>query len=159
MMKNQSGSVLAISLVLLTVITLIALMGLQRSGLQTRIVNNMQFKEVVFSNGESDINEAYRKILAGNTQDLSTAKDSPSQWVNINTEMSHNKHVSITTRLKHDWNGNALGNPNTSRTRTSNSRGKNGAGIENFTVATLASLPNDMRSGQKIGISINTPEQ
>ena len=46
--KNQTGSVLAISLVLLTAITLIAMMGLQRSGLQTKIVANIQHDEMAF---------------------------------------------------------------------------------------------------------------
>jgi Tfp pilus assembly protein PilX len=46
--SQQSGSVLAISLVLLTAITIIAIMGIQRSGLQTKIVGNLQHKEGVF---------------------------------------------------------------------------------------------------------------
>lgn len=49
MKQNQSGSVLAISLVLLTTITLIAMMSLQRSGLQTKIVANILHKEAVFN--------------------------------------------------------------------------------------------------------------
>lgn len=46
---KQSGSVLAISLVLLTAITLIAAMGMQRSSLQTRITANVLHKELLFN--------------------------------------------------------------------------------------------------------------
>lgn len=48
MKQNQSGSALAISLVMLTAITLVAMMSLQRSGLQTKIVANIQHEEAVF---------------------------------------------------------------------------------------------------------------
>jgi|TARA_B110000196_G_scaffold292816_1_gene280693 hypothetical protein len=48
--NNQSGSVLAISLVLLTAITLLAAMNMQRSSLQTRITANTLHKEQNFNN-------------------------------------------------------------------------------------------------------------
>lgn len=48
--NNQSGSVLAISLVLLTAITLLAAMNMQRSSLQTRITANILHKEQNFNN-------------------------------------------------------------------------------------------------------------
>lgn len=159
MKSQQSGSVLAISLVLLTAITLIAIMGMQRSGLQTKIVANIQHRETVFNAALSDIDEAYSQIQAGNTQELSNAMDAPQQWINFDTLITRNRHTSVTTQVQHEWNGNALGNPNTSRLRNTNSRGKNGAGVENFTARTLASLTNNMSSSQQIGISFVTPEQ
>lgn len=159
MKTHQSGSVLAISLVLLTAITLIALMGLQRSGLQTKIVANSQHRETVYNAALSDIDETYSQIQAGNTQELSNAMDNPGQWVAFDTELTRNKHITVLTQVQHVSNGNALGNPNTSRLRNTNSRGKNGAGVENFISRSLASLPNDMLSAQQIGISIITPEQ
>lgn len=49
-MKNsQSGSALAISLVILTAITLISISSLERSGLQTKIVANIQHHEQLFN--------------------------------------------------------------------------------------------------------------
>lgn len=54
MRKDQSGAVLAISLVLLTAITFLSMMGMQRSGLQTKIVANIQHKERAF---HSSLNE------------------------------------------------------------------------------------------------------
>ncbi len=59
MKRNQNGSVLAISLVLLTVITLIAMMGLQRSALQTKIVVNIQHKECLFRTAVNDQEARY----------------------------------------------------------------------------------------------------
>lgn len=48
--NKQSGAVLAISLVLLTAITLLAAMNMQRSSLQTRITANILHKEQNFNN-------------------------------------------------------------------------------------------------------------
>jgi hypothetical protein len=48
MQNTQKGSVLAVSLVLLTAITLIAISSMQRSGLQTKIVSNLQHHEILF---------------------------------------------------------------------------------------------------------------
>lgn len=48
MQNNQNGSALAVSLVLLTAITLISISSMQRSGLQTKIVSNLQHHETLF---------------------------------------------------------------------------------------------------------------
>jgi hypothetical protein len=48
MKYTQKGSALAVSLVLLTAITLISLSSMQRSGLQTKIVSNLQHHEILF---------------------------------------------------------------------------------------------------------------
>jgi hypothetical protein len=52
--KKQSGAVLAISLVLLSAITLLAAMNMQRAGLQTRITANISHNEVTFNTVLSD---------------------------------------------------------------------------------------------------------
>jgi hypothetical protein len=62
MKRNQTGSVLAISLVLLTAITLIAMMGLQRSALQTKIVVNIQHKEKLFRTSANDQEDRFDKL-------------------------------------------------------------------------------------------------
>lgn len=61
MKQNQSGSVLAISLVLLTAITLVSMQGLQRSALHTKIVNNIQHQEKLFRSAASDQEARYDK--------------------------------------------------------------------------------------------------
>tara|TARA_B110000196_G_scaffold259003_1_gene229874 strand:- start:4579 stop:5121 length:543 start_codon:yes stop_codon:yes gene_type:complete len=52
--NKQSGAVLAISLVLLSIITLLAAMNMQRAGLQTRIATNILHSE---QKGEAALNE------------------------------------------------------------------------------------------------------
>ena len=52
--QKQSGAVLAISLVLLSAITLLAAMNMQRAGLQTRIASNIFHKEETFNTVLSD---------------------------------------------------------------------------------------------------------
>lgn len=59
MKRNQTGSVLAISLVLLTAITLISMMGLQRSALQAKIVANIDYKERLFRSCNNDQENRY----------------------------------------------------------------------------------------------------
>lgn len=49
MYKNNNGSVLAISLVILTAITLISIFSIERSGLQTKIVSNLQHAEKLYN--------------------------------------------------------------------------------------------------------------
>jgi len=48
MYNRNKGSVLAISLVILTAITLISVFALERSGLQSKIVRNIQYSEMLF---------------------------------------------------------------------------------------------------------------
>jgi Tfp pilus assembly protein PilX len=52
--QRQSGSALAISLVILTAITLISITSLQRSGIQTKIVANIQHQQQLFNAANSD---------------------------------------------------------------------------------------------------------
>lgn len=54
MYNRNKGSVLAISLVILTAITLISVFALERSGLQAKIVRNIQHSEMLFN---SSLNE------------------------------------------------------------------------------------------------------
>ena len=52
--QNQAGSVLAISLVILTAITLISITTLQRSGLQSKITANTQHHEQLFTSSQNE---------------------------------------------------------------------------------------------------------
>lgn len=62
MQNSQSGSALAISLVILTAITLISITSLQRSGLQTKIVSNIQHREHRFNGGDSEQQYWFREL-------------------------------------------------------------------------------------------------
>jgi hypothetical protein len=56
----NKGSVLAISLTILTAITLISVTALQRSGLQGRMVGNIQHQEQGFNVASNELNVIYR---------------------------------------------------------------------------------------------------
>lgn len=62
MKKNQSGSTLAISLVLLTAITVMAVIGMERSGLQSKIVANIQHKENTYNVSKTVIYDGFNHI-------------------------------------------------------------------------------------------------
>lgn len=176
MKSHQSGSVLAISLVLLTAITLIAIMGLQRSGLQTKIVANVQHKETVFHGAKNLLEDAYDFYQTADTQTLSDAIEVESNYryqasigtdlstvegpsLDINLGTSLNPHLTASTSVLYKSNGNDVGNPNTSGLRNDFSRGKNGMGVAKFELEAGVSLPNDMRSDQLLGFHLITPEQ
>lgn len=56
----NKGSVLAISLTILTAITLISISALQRSGIQGRMVGNIQHKEQGFHAANGELEEIYQ---------------------------------------------------------------------------------------------------
>lgn len=156
MNNKESGSVLAISLILLTAITSIAMLGLHRSGLQTKIVSNLQHRETVFNAALNDIDGAYDQVQESNIQQLSDAMNKPNGWISFDTGLAKNPKTAVLTHIQHVDNGNNTGNPDTSRLRNTHSRGQKGSGIELFITHTSATLPNDIRSDQQIGITIIT---
>lgn len=66
----NKGSVLAISLVILTAITLVSITAMQRSGLQGKMVNNIQIKEEAFHAKQSLLEELHQLYL---TQESASA--------------------------------------------------------------------------------------
>lgn len=66
---RNKGSVLAISLVLLTAITIVALSSMQRSGLQTKIVANFQHVEMLFNAAMSDQQYWFMQLKASESGD------------------------------------------------------------------------------------------
>jgi hypothetical protein len=76
--RANKGSVLAISLVILTAITLISISALQRSGTQGRMVGNMQHKEQSFHAANGELEEIYNFFAtqASATQALSVPLNS-----------------------------------------------------------------------------------
>jgi hypothetical protein len=156
MKTQQSGSVLAISLVLLTAITLIAVMSMQRAGLQTKIVGHVQHNDAAFQKAQSELEKAYRDILIlGDTQVLSDAMRSPTKEVTASSSTNTNPFYRITVTTRHLDRGLAPGNPATSSLRDTNSRGQDGAGIEHFEIEAVATLPSGINSDQITETSIN----
>jgi hypothetical protein len=158
-MKSQAtGSVLAISLVLLTAITLIAIMGMQRAGLQTKIVANIQHREVAFNTALGDIDKVYQDIQDGDTQTLSDAMNSPLNAVTASSGINRNPLFKVTTIIRHLDPLLEAGKAVTSSLRNDNSRGKNGAGLEVFEIDTTAILENGITSSQLVGTTVLSPE-
>lgn len=178
MNKNQSGSVLAISLVLLTAITLIAIMGLQRSGLQTKIIANIQHREIVFNGTQNLIEDGYGYFQTVDTQELSDAIDKqiayqyqvslgtdpslingPEKTINLETKL--NPNLAAVTSILYKANGNDLDKPNTSALRDDFSRSKNGIGIAKFEfdAQTNLRIRDAISSNQVLGFHFITPGQ
>ena len=83
--QKQSGAVLAISLVLLSAITLLAAMNMQRAGLQTRIASNITHKEATFN---TVLSEQDRWFFDLSTMDLSNPiLSAPIRQFNLNAEI------------------------------------------------------------------------
>jgi hypothetical protein len=67
--SKQSGAVLAISLVLLTAITVIAAMSMQRAGLQTRITGNILHREILFDSTLNEQESFFYQLKTADTGD------------------------------------------------------------------------------------------
>lgn len=76
--NTNKGSALAISLVILTAITLISITALQRSGLQSRMVGNIQHQEQAFHAANGELEEIFNfyATQASATQALSVPLNS-----------------------------------------------------------------------------------
>ena len=159
MRKLESGSVLAISLILLTAITVIAMMGMQRAGLQTKIVGAIQQQEQVHDTDNSEIHFVYRATQYGETQDLSDALNSIDNTTTVTSGINWNaRRYQVETTITHIQPPLEAGKMATSSLRDNNSRGKNGAGIEKFEISSTTTLKNGVNSVQTIGMRYLMPE-
>lgn len=158
MKTRQSGSVLAISLVLLTAITLIALMGMQRSGLQTKIVANLQHHEARFNRTLAEVDDLFKTVQQVDTQLLADAAENPTGPIHVTSNMPAHPHIQVNSTLEFQSNGNTIGLPNTSGLRNQTSRGKNGSGYAKFKIASTATMKNGVDSSQLVGLTFITPE-
>ena len=107
-LKTQNGSVLLFSLIVLTVITLTAVVGMQRSTLQLRMLNSMQHHQEVYNATNeqvelgtlflrSDVRKA-RRIMGPLIQTAGTGASlvNEATWVPI---VLHSSVSQITERL------------------------------------------------------------
>lgn len=67
--KKQSGAVLAISLVLLTAITILAVISMQRAALQTRITGNILHREMLFNSAMNEQESWFYQLKTADTGD------------------------------------------------------------------------------------------
>ena len=158
MKQQQSGSVLAISLVLLTAITLIAVMNMQRAGLQTKIVGALQHREGDYNKVANENTLVIREMQRGLTQSLSDAMNSPTNTSTVLSLASQDSHIGIQTTIFHIEPTLSPGKAVTSSLRDNNSRGKNGAGIQKFKITTRSNQANGVSSAQTVGSTVLSPE-
>lgn len=102
---KQSGSVLAISLVLLTAITLIAAMGMQRSGLQTRITANILHKELLFNTAMNEQEFWFNFLRTAGTGDPLLSEPIRSFDVDANGGRAY-KPVDLNTMIPTNFSSN-----------------------------------------------------
>lgn len=110
--QSQTGSVMLLSLVLLTVITLTAVIGMQRSTLQIKMLNNMQHHQEVFNatNDHIELGVAFLQgdigiarstlgplIQSGDTSILLTNIDLGPDWVE---PTGYSEHVTVVDTLQ-----------------------------------------------------------
>ena len=159
MRRLESGSVLAISLILLTAITVIAMMGMQRAGLQTKIVGAIQQQELTRDTNNSEIHRVYRATQYSETQALSDALNSIDNTTTTTSGINWNARLyQVETTITHIQPSLEAGKIATSSLRDNNSRGKNGAGIEKFEISSETTLRNGVNSVQTIGMRYLMPE-
>lgn len=96
--QSNKGSALAISLVILTAITLISVSSLQRSGLQGRMVGNIQHKEEAFHTANNELEGLFEFYIKGTDKDDPSAEaaaafDELFIAANSNSQFINNKEV------------------------------------------------------------------
>lgn len=121
---SSKGSTLAISLVILTSITLISITSLQRSGIQGRMVSSIQHKEKGFHAANGELEEIYQfyatqtsatqalsaplnsfDIVAGEQDFLPVEAGHESAYNSYDSQQggSHSQHprLAVTSNIKH----------------------------------------------------------
>lgn len=168
MYSKQKGSALAISLILLTAITLISISSLQRSGLQTRIVANNQHAEAGFNAANSELEEMFQTYI---TQDeavsvLSESIDSFSMEDGKKQYEATEKTGVVSTYQTTATNRPLVVDLNSAVRHTGKSPftagySQGGFSTYGFNVSTTARAPNNGRilSSQSIGIEFIGPAQ
>lgn len=91
---KNNGSVLAISLVLLTAITLVAVFSMQRSGLQTKIVANVQHVEMLFNTAMNDQEYWFMQLKVADSGDTLLSEPLANFVLDENNQRSY-KAVSL----------------------------------------------------------------
>lgn len=165
---QQTGSALAISLVLLTAITLISITALQRSGLQTRIVANSQHSEAGFHAAYSELEEIFNTYASdaaiaaelSKTIDLFVIDNGRKKFTRteqtgvVSTYQSNAQnnphHVQINSNIRH-----------TGEAAFTSGYSQGGFTTYGFEVSARASAPGNGRllSNQSIGIEFVGPSQ
>lgn len=100
--SSNRGSVLAMGLIILTAITLISISSLQRSGIQERMVGNIQHQEIGFHVAHGELEQIYQfyATQASATEALSKPLDKINTPVSAGHESSYSSKYSPTSSVK-----------------------------------------------------------
>lgn len=166
MYNQQTGSTLAISLVLLTAITLVSITSLQRTDLQTRIVANSQHSEAAFHAANNDLEEKFNAYV-NDSVSASALSESMDQFsmqsgVKIYHKVSDTGVISTyQSKVKdsphHAQLASTIIHTGQSAFSTGNSQGS--FATYQFQATTTANAPNNGRilSSQSIGLEFIAP--
>lgn len=172
--RSNRGSVLAISLVILTAITLISISSLQRSGLQTRMLGNVLHKENNFHNDNNYLEGAYQYYYKGaNKNDPSTeattAFEELYEAANSDSELIGN--IQVYDPISTDYESNDASAPNLTLESNIQFKGKSRAEgnsesifkYHNYDITSSSVVPGEIGnpdrivSSQTIGIKFLAP--
>jgi Tfp pilus assembly protein PilX len=166
MYNQQTGSTLAISLVLLAAITLVSITSLQRTDLQTRIVANSQHSEAAFHAANSDLEEMFAAYV-NDTVSSAALSDSIDQFVISSGVKTYTK--TRATGVTSSYQTNAQGNSHlpqlastivhTGQSPFSSGNSQGSFATYQFQATTTANEPNNGRilSSQSIGLEFIGP--
>ncbi len=123
--QSNKGSALAISLVILTAITLISISSLQRSGLQARMVGSIQHKEEAFHSTNNELEGVFQYYTQGTNKDDSSSEAATAfselyKAANSDSKYINNKQVYDPVSVSYDST-----DPHSQLTLVSNIRFKN----------------------------------
>ena len=161
--SKQSGAVLAISLIMLTAITFVAVLGMQRSGIQSKIVSNIKIKAITFNESKSTNEGAFEHYRKESTKNLSLVMNKKTNNAgerimpnNLTRDIAAGFEVSSSIAHLPTFGTQSGLFPKTSALRDTFSRGTSG-GTERFRLNAIASLKGASRDdqGMPIGITSN----
>ena len=99
---KQQGSALLVSLVILTVITMGAMVALQRSGIQIRMLSNLQHQHELENAAMSTLNSIYTQMLNDTDVQRNILVKTDNQFTEAEQDSSEDSQLAIFTTFKDD---------------------------------------------------------
>lgn len=99
---KQQGSALLVSLVILTVITMGAMVALQRSGIQIRMVSNLQHQHELENAAMSTLNSIYTQMLNDTDVQRNILVETDNQFTKAEQNSSIDPQLDVFTEFSSD---------------------------------------------------------
>lgn len=146
----QRGMALVVSLVLLTAVTLLALVSLSRSTLQVRMVNDTQISETVFQAALGELEAQFGRMTVQVPQEYATAyrtgADRNSPVALLQLSGSADPRMAVDVGVSYNGTGSRLNNTFVGDSSVNKFR------LLNFIVSAQARSGDSYRSAQSLGI-------